>query len=148
MLHEAPPEVAAFGAVYGLSCGSVWGHTGKNWDRLADLAKSWVERALDEHERVHLPAVAREDPRSLRKSERLDWDRAARELEPLTILIFGKTYGSKYWELVVADTLGGTSPPTESAYFFRRSEVGRRVKRAVAGSMIDPTVDDVKQARR
>ena len=52
MLHEAPPEVAAFGAVYGLSCGSVWVHTGKDWDRLADLAERWVDRALEEHERT------------------------------------------------------------------------------------------------
>ena len=29
ILHEAPMEVVAFGAAFGLSCGLVWGHTGK-----------------------------------------------------------------------------------------------------------------------
>ena len=26
LLRDAPPEVAAFGAIYGISCGLVWGH--------------------------------------------------------------------------------------------------------------------------
>ena len=33
MLHEAPSEVVAFGAVFGLSCNSVWGYTAKNWEK-------------------------------------------------------------------------------------------------------------------
>ena len=66
LLHDAPPEVAAFGAVYGHSCGLVWGHTGRDWDRLSDLAGSWVDRALEEHERAQVPAAVQEDSRGLR----------------------------------------------------------------------------------
>ena len=132
--------------MYGLSCGLVWGHTGRDWDRLSDLAGSWVDRALEEHERAQVPAAVQEDSRGLRSGERLDRERAAREVEPLTILIFGKTYGSAYWELVVAETVGGTSPPTEATYFYKRSEVGKRVRRAVADQIIDPSTKDAKQA--
>ena len=130
MLHEAPSEVVAFGAVYGISCNSVWGYTAKNWDRLAKLAGDWLERALERHE-------------SGRTSTR---ECASKRFEPLTVLIFGKTSGSKYWELAVAETFGEVSPSTESAYSFRRLAAGRRARRAIAGSMIEPSISDAKRA--
>ena len=130
MLHEAPPEVVAFGAVFGLSCNLAWGYTAKNWDRLADLAGEWAERALERHECGRMSAR----------------ERVSRRFEPLTVLIFGKTSGSKYWDLAVAETFGKVSPSTESAYSFRRLAAGRRARRAIAGSMIEPSISDVKRA--
>ena len=116
--------------MFGISCNSVWGYTAKNWDRLAKLAGEWVERALERHERGHVSAG----------------ECAPEKFEPLTILIFGKTSGSKYWDLAVAETFGEVSPSTESAYSFRRLAASRRAQRAIAGSMIEPSISDAKQA--
>ena len=110
-MHDAPPEVKAFGAVYGLSCGLVWGHTGRDWDRMSELAGSWADGVLEEQERARIPDAVRKSSRGLTARERYERDREARDVEPITILVFGKTYGSAYWELVAAETVGGTSLP-------------------------------------
>merc|ERR1712217_297306 len=48
--------------------------------------------------------------------------------------------------LAVAETFGKVSPSTESAFSFRRLAAGRRAQRAIAGSMIEPSISDVKRA--
>merc|ERR1712113_1204115 len=70
------------------------------------------------------------------------------DVEPLTIIVFGKTYGSANWELVVRDTVGRRTLLSESTYFCKRSEIAKRVAKAVADRMIDPSSSDVKSAHR
>ena len=90
-LHDASQEIKAFGDSYGISCGLVWGHTGRDWDIVSELAGGWTDRVLAEHEQVRTPDSVRESSRGLTARERHERNRAARGVEPLTIIVSGKT---------------------------------------------------------
>ena len=70
------------------------------------------------------------------------------DIEPITIIVYGKAHGSVNWELAVVETVGRKTLLTEAAYFDKRSDVARRVARGIASKLIDPNGDDVKSAHR